>query len=123
MRDSPPSATAPKSVATRTAGRYTEEQLVEILKRAAQRQEGLVTEPDGRFSLEEIQQIASEVGIAPSHVATAAAEVATAPPPKSGALGALPCFGSSAGSTAKSLAGPSAISWIWRAARRVFRER
>lgn len=92
MRDSPPSAPAPKSVATRTAGRYTEEQLVEILKRAAQRQEGLVTEPDGRFSLEEIQQIASEVGIAPSHVATAAAEVATAPPPKSGALGAPTVF-------------------------------
>ncbi|HEX6054041.1 MAG TPA: hypothetical protein VFZ21_32445 [Gemmatimonadaceae bacterium] len=79
-------------VPSRSTERYTEEQLVEILKRAAQRQEGLVTEPDGRFSLEEIQQIASEVGIAPSHVATAAAEVATAPPPTSGALGVPTVF-------------------------------
>ena len=83
---------ARRPVPARSADRYTEEQLVEILKRAAQRQEGLVTEPDGRFSLEEIQQIASEVGIAPSHVATAAAEVATVPPPRSGALGAPTAF-------------------------------
>ena len=60
----------------RAGQRYTEQQLVEILRRAAERQEGLTTEPDGRFSLAEIQQIASEVGIAPAHIAVAAAELA-----------------------------------------------
>ena len=74
--------------------RYTEQQLVEILKLAAERQEGLTSEPDGRFSLAEIQQIASEVGIAPAHIAAAAAEVAhgASPPPPSGALGAPTAF-------------------------------
>jgi hypothetical protein len=75
------------------AERFTEQQLVEILRRAAERQEGLTTEPDGRFSLSEIQQIASEVGIAPNHVAVAAAELATATPTTpGGALGAPTTF-------------------------------
>ena len=79
-------------VAPRSSERYTEQQLVEILKRASERQEGLVSEGDGRFSLEEIQQIASEVGIAPSHIATAAAELSSAPPSESGLLGAPTTF-------------------------------
>jgi hypothetical protein len=73
--------------------RYTEQQLVEILRRAAERQEGLTTEPDGRFSLEEIQQIASEVGIAPAHIAAAAAGLnEAAQPPISSFLGAPTAF-------------------------------
>ena len=81
------------SVTHNTGERYTEQQLVEILRRAAERQEGLTSEPDGRFSLAEIQQIASEVGIAPSHVASAAAEVLDpAPVPVSGVLGAPTVF-------------------------------
>ena len=73
--------------------RYTEQELVEILRRAAERQEGLNTEPDGRFSLAEIQQIASEVGIAPVHVAAAAAEITQhVPIPVVGALGAPTAF-------------------------------
>jgi hypothetical protein len=73
--------------------RYTEQQLVEILRRAAERQEGLNSEPDGRFSLAEIQQFASEVGIDPAHVAVAAAELAHSPqPPPSTVLGAPTAF-------------------------------
>ena len=73
--------------------RYTEQQLVEILKRASERQDGLTTEPDGRFSLEEIQQIAAEVGIAPAHIAAAAAELNEATqPPTSSFLGAPTAF-------------------------------
>jgi hypothetical protein len=80
-------------VAGNDVERYTEQQLVEILRRAAERQEGLNTEPDGRFSLAEIQQIASEVGIAPAHIAAAAAEVAQATTPlPAGALGAPTAF-------------------------------
>jgi hypothetical protein len=80
-------------VAGKSVERYTEQQLLEILRRAAERQEGLNTEPDGRFSLSEIQQIASEVGIAPAHITAAAAEIATrqATPP-AGALGAPTAF-------------------------------
>jgi len=80
-------------VAGNSVERYTEQQLVEILRRAAERQEGLNTEPDGRFSLAEIQQIAAEVGIAPAHIQAAAAELANriaTPPP--GALGAPTAF-------------------------------
>jgi len=79
---------------TRDAGeRYTEQQLGEILRRAAERQEGLKSEADGRFSLAEIQQIASEVGIAPAHVAAAAAELLESPPlPTGGVLGAPSVF-------------------------------
>lgn len=73
--------------------RYTEQQLVEILRRAAERQEGLTTDADGRFSLAEIQQIASEVGIASAHVAAAAAELESRwPMPRSGVLGAPTVF-------------------------------
>src|SRR6185436_11515246 len=61
--------TTRETVTDRSGQRYTEQQLVEILRRAAERQEGLTTEPDGRFSLAEIQQIASEVGIAPARSA------------------------------------------------------
>jgi hypothetical protein len=82
-----------ETLAPRATERYTEQQLVEILKRAAERQEGLTTEPDGRFSLAEIQQIASEVGIASAHVAAAASEVASsAPPASSSILGAPTAF-------------------------------
>src|SRR4030095_4745892 len=71
----------------------TERQLVEILRRAAERQEGLTTEPDGRFSLAEIQLIAAEVGIAPAHVAAAAVEVThRSPPPQPSAFGAPTSF-------------------------------
>ena len=79
---------------TRDAGeRYTEQQLGEILRRAAERQEGLKSEADGRFSLAEIQQIASEVGISPAHVAAAAVEVThRSPPPPPSALGAPTSF-------------------------------
>jgi len=84
---------APKTIAPRAGERFTEQQLVEILRRAAERQEGLTTEPDGRFSLAEIQQIASEVGISPTHVAAAAVEVTHAsPPPPPSALGAPTAF-------------------------------
>ena len=73
--------------------RFTEQQLGEILRRAAERQEGLTTEPDGRFSLAEIQQIASEVGIASAHVAAAAVEVTDrSPPPPPSAFGAPTSF-------------------------------
>jgi hypothetical protein len=73
--------------------RYSEQQLVEILRRAAERQEGLNSEPDGRFSLAEIQQFASEVGINPAHVAVAAAELAhSTQPPPSTVLGAPTAF-------------------------------
>ena len=88
VRPTPPATRPARPVDARTGERFTEQQLVEILRRAADRQEGLVTEADGRFSLEEIQQIAAEVGIEPTHVATAAAELTAAPPPQSGALGA-----------------------------------
>jgi hypothetical protein len=80
-------------VTHRTGERYTEQQLVEILRRAADRQEGLASEPDGRFSLEEIQQIASDVGISPAYVADAAAELdSPAPVPRTGVLGAPTVF-------------------------------
>lgn len=86
---SPTASQPPAPVESRSRERFTEQQLVEILRRAAERQEGLVGDVDGRFSLAEIQQIASEVGITPAHVATAALEVASAaPPPRSGLLGA-----------------------------------
>ena len=65
----------PGTVTAHGGQRYTEQQLVEILRRAAERQEGLTTDADGRFSLAEIQQIASEVGIGSAHVAAAAAEL------------------------------------------------
>jgi hypothetical protein len=84
---------ARKAITPLKGERYTEQQLVEILRRAAERQEGLTTEPDGRFSLSEIQQIASEVGIAPAHVAAAAVEVTHASPtPPPSALGAPTSF-------------------------------
>ena len=85
-------STTRESVTNRAGERYTEQQLVEILRRAAERQEGLTTEPDGRFSLAEIQQIASEVGIAPAHVAAAASEVLQILPPATGTLGAPTSF-------------------------------
>ena len=90
----PPSSVtrSSESAPVRAGERYTEQQLVEILRRASERQEGLVTDADGRFSLEEIKQIASEVGIEPAHVATAAAEVTAGPPPRSGPLGAPTVF-------------------------------
>ena len=73
--------------------RFSEQQLGEILRRAAERQEGLAGEPDGRFSLAEIQQIAAEVGISPAHVAAAAVEVThRSPPPPPSALGAPTSF-------------------------------
>ena len=84
----------PSGRITQTGGeRYTEQQLGEILRRAAERQEGLASESDGRFSLAEIQQIASEVGIAPAHIEAAAAELQQgAPLPAGGALGAPSAF-------------------------------
>src|SRR5215204_785763 len=85
-------STTRESVTNRTGERYTEQQLVEILRRAAERQEGLTTEPDGRFSLAEIQQIAAEVGIAPAHVAAAAGEVWQKVEPPTGTLGAPTSF-------------------------------
>jgi hypothetical protein len=82
-----------RSIAQKSGERYTEQQLAEILRRAAERQEGLTSETDGRFSLAEIQQIASEVGIAPAHVEAAAAELQqVAPLPAGGALGAPTAF-------------------------------
>jgi len=73
--------------------RFTELELGEILRRPAERQEGLTPESDGRFSLAEIQQIAAEVGIAPAHVAAAAVEVThRSPPPQPSALGAPTSF-------------------------------
>ena len=81
------------AIASRAGERYTEQQLAEILRRAAERQEGLTADPDGRFSLTEIQQIAAEVGIESAHVAAAAAEIEQRPdPPPSGALGAPTAF-------------------------------
>ena len=80
------------SVTHRAGERYTEQQLGEILRRAAERQEG-TSEADGRFSLAEIQQIASEVGIDPTHVALVAAELHQGTPlPTSGVLGAPSAF-------------------------------
>src|SRR6476620_8384178 len=84
--------TTRETVTNRAGERYTEQQLVEILRRSAERQEGLTTEPDGRFSLAEIQQIASEVGIAPAHVAAAASELLQTLPPATGTLGAPTSF-------------------------------
>jgi hypothetical protein len=86
-------STTRDALTKRDGERYTEQQLVEILRRAAERQEGLTSEADGRFSLAEIQQFASEVGIDPAHVAVAAAELAHSPqPPPSTALGAPIAF-------------------------------
>lgn len=83
----------PKSVTQQAGERYTEQQLVEILRRASERQEGVATESDGRFSLAEIQQIASEVGISPAHVAEAASELDTPEPVRrTGLLGAPTVF-------------------------------
>jgi len=83
----------PGTVTRHDGERYTEQQLVEILRRAAERQEGLTTDADGRFSLAEIQQIASEVGIGSAHVAAAAAELESRwPVPRSGVLGAPTVF-------------------------------
>jgi hypothetical protein len=85
-------------VSRRRDQRYTDQQLVEILRRAAERQEGerhegSAHEPDARFSLAEIEQIASEVGIAPVHVASAAAELSPrVTPPTGGAMGAPTSF-------------------------------
>jgi len=77
----------------RAGERYTEQELAEILRRAAEHQEG-TPDADRRFSLAEIQQIASEVGIAPAHVAAAAAELSRRPPPPvtGGVLGAPTVF-------------------------------
>src|SRR4030095_11741629 len=61
--------------------RFTELARGESFRWAAERQEGLTTESDGRFSPAEIQQIAAEVGIAPAHVAAAALEVTHPRPP------------------------------------------
>ena len=72
-----------------TGERYTEQQLVEILRRASERQDGPAADADGRFSLVEIQQIASEVGIPPAHIAAAAAELDSRfPTARTGVLGA-----------------------------------
>jgi hypothetical protein len=76
-----------------TGERYTEQQLVEILRRASERQEGLSADADGRFSLAEIQQIATEVGIAPAHIAASAAELDSRfPTARTGVLGAPTVF-------------------------------
>ena len=63
--------------ALRPAGerRYTEEELAQILNRAAERQEGAhVGAP--RYTLADIQEIAAGAGIAPDHVASVAATLA-----------------------------------------------
>jgi hypothetical protein len=73
--------------------RYTEQQLVEILRRASERQDGPAGDADGRFSLVEIQQIAAEVGIPPAHIAAAAAELDSRfPAARAGVLGAPTAF-------------------------------
>lgn len=78
-----------KPVIERSGERFTEQQLLEILKRAADRETRASADSEGRFSLEEIQQIAAEVGIEPEHVADAAAELQEPPPvPGTGILGA-----------------------------------
>lgn len=98
-RRAPDAAPQGSSVVTSTRAdvgdraRYTEQQLVEILRRAAERQESETGETDGKFSLVEIQQIASEVGIAPAHVAAAAEELAVRRVARTGgALGAPTTF-------------------------------
>jgi hypothetical protein len=66
--------------------RFSEQETALILKRAAELQEGA----DGRgtqLSLNEIREIASEVGIGPSYVTEAVAELRH-PPPRVGWLGA-----------------------------------
>lgn len=74
--------------------RYTEQQLAEILRRAAERQDEERPEAEARFSLAEIQQIAAEVGIARAHVVAAAGELARRPKRlrSAGVLGAPTSF-------------------------------
>lgn len=94
-RAAPPDlrAASPTAADLPDRARYTEQQLVEILRRAAERQESESGEADGKFSLAEIQQIASDVGIAPAHVAAAAAELAIRRVARTGgALGAPTTF-------------------------------
>jgi hypothetical protein len=52
--------------------RYTEEEMALILNRAAERQEGVQASAP-RYTLADIQEIASGAGIAPDHVASVAA--------------------------------------------------
>jgi hypothetical protein len=54
---------------------YTDEELALILNKAAEQQEGGARPGAGRYTLAEIQEIAAGAGIAPSHVASVAAEL------------------------------------------------
>lgn len=60
-------------VARAGEARFTDQDLALILRQAAELQEGVGQSGVARFTLAEIQQIASEAGIDPSHVATVAA--------------------------------------------------
>jgi hypothetical protein len=72
---------------------YDERQVALILRKAAELQDGSSAEGRGRMSLEEIRQIAREVGIDPRHVAEAAASLERRP--SSGLMGAPMSFQSS----------------------------
>lgn len=82
--------------------RFTELELGEILRRAAERQEGVAGEPDGRFSLAEIQQIS--VYLAPTDVAAIVGLTTSV-----GGVGAAVGIGLALGTTAV-CGGPLAIA-------------
>jgi hypothetical protein len=65
--------------------RYTEEELALILNRAAERQEG-VQASTPRYTLADIQEIAAGAGIGPDHVASIAASLSDARPPRGGSV-------------------------------------
>lgn len=67
---------------------FSDEELALILNRAAELQDGSPRSGAGRYTLAEIQEIAAGAGIAPSHVATAAATVRERAPESSRVLGA-----------------------------------
>ena len=83
----PERAAKPAPATSAGERRYTEEELALILNRAAERQEGVQSSAP-RYSLADIQEIASGAGIAPEHVANVAAALGDARAPDGGALGA-----------------------------------
>jgi hypothetical protein len=70
------------------AGRlFNEKEVREILKRASSVQPGEDLADSGGISLQELQQIGSELGLSPDHIEFAARQLGTAAPQRAGFLG------------------------------------